>query len=315
IGVYGSRNVCIQVSEKKYATYSFVSSMSTGFSGNLGFPLPKNWAFDQIKEYAIGSGNGSIAIDKDIKSGRDNGVTKIEKEKLSLTLQLLEMASYTYDDDLVVEKSTSPGGWILHDKYTNKFTSFDVFVYRKEISKDKYAYTVAFRGSQQWQDWVIDFLQVGSNIGGLQVGEAAKFVGKLIETDRDKMSHLYITGHSLGGYLAQWAQSEMVDENIPWVESNAVTFSAPGLTTSINFLDITHQAKVVTKLAKDKLKKYDDFIINHRIHKDLVSFIGDDLGIVHVYAQYHKEIEDTKNPLLIAQHYHGPGRFKEVELN
>ncbi|MGS0480084.1 glycoside hydrolase domain-containing protein [Bacillus mycoides] len=315
IGVYGSRNVCIQVSEKKYATYSFVSSMSTGFSGNLGFPLPKNWAFDQIKEYAIGSGNGSIAIDKDIKLGRDNGVTKIEKEKLSLTLQLLEMASYTYDDDLVVEKSTSPGGWILHDKYTNKFTSFDVFVYRKEISKDKYAYTVAFRGSQQWQDWVIDFLQVGSNIGGLQVGEAAKFVGKLIETDRDKMSHLYITGHSLGGYLAQWAQSEMVDENIPWVESNAVTFSAPGLTTSINFLDITHQAKVVTKLAKDKLKKYDDFIINHRIHKDLVSFIGDDLGIVHVYAQYHKEIEDTKNPLLIAQHYHGPGRFKEVELN
>ncbi|WP_234931855.1 glycoside hydrolase domain-containing protein [Bacillus thuringiensis] len=83
IGVYGSRNVCIQVSDKKYATYSFVSGMSTGFSGNLGFPLPKNWAFDQIKEYAIGSGNGSIAIDKDIKSGRDSGY-KIFKEELNL---------------------------------------------------------------------------------------------------------------------------------------------------------------------------------------------------------------------------------------
>ncbi|EOO95428.1 glycoside hydrolase domain-containing protein, partial [Bacillus cereus] len=77
IGVYGSRNVCIQVSEKKYATYSFVSSMSTGFSGNLGFPLPRNWAFDQVKEYAIGSGNGSISIDKDIKSGRDNGISVV----------------------------------------------------------------------------------------------------------------------------------------------------------------------------------------------------------------------------------------------
>ncbi|WJE55932.1 DUF1906 domain-containing protein (plasmid) [Bacillus cereus] len=83
IGVYGSRNVCIQVSNKKYATYSFVSGMSTGFSGNLGFPLPKNWAFDQIKEYAIGSGNGSIAIDKNIKSGRDSGY-KIFKEELNL---------------------------------------------------------------------------------------------------------------------------------------------------------------------------------------------------------------------------------------
>ncbi|MED1287605.1 glycoside hydrolase domain-containing protein [Bacillus mycoides] len=80
IGVYGSRNVCIQVSDQKYATYSFVSGMSTGFSGNLGFPLPKNWAFDQIKEYAIGSGNGSIAIDKDIKSGRDSGYKISEKE-------------------------------------------------------------------------------------------------------------------------------------------------------------------------------------------------------------------------------------------
>ncbi|MGE7869550.1 glycoside hydrolase domain-containing protein [Bacillus paramycoides] len=80
IGVYGSRNVCIQVSDQKYATYSFVSGMSTGFSGNLGFPLPRNWAFDQIKEYSIGSGDGSIAIDKDIKSGRDLGYKISEKE-------------------------------------------------------------------------------------------------------------------------------------------------------------------------------------------------------------------------------------------
>ncbi|KFN06579.1 DUF1906 domain-containing protein [Bacillus clarus] len=83
VGVYGSRNVCIQVSEKGYAAYSFVSGMSTGFSGNLGFPLPKNWAFDQIKEYSIGSGNGSIGIDKDIKSGRDEGY-KIPAKDLNL---------------------------------------------------------------------------------------------------------------------------------------------------------------------------------------------------------------------------------------
>lgn len=50
---------------------SFVGDLASGFSGNLGYPLPKNWAFDQIKEYTIGSGSGAISIDKNIYSGRD----------------------------------------------------------------------------------------------------------------------------------------------------------------------------------------------------------------------------------------------------
>ena len=52
---------------------SFVADMSTGYSGNLGYRMPTNWAFDQIKEYTIGSGSGAIAIDKNIASGRDPG--------------------------------------------------------------------------------------------------------------------------------------------------------------------------------------------------------------------------------------------------
>ncbi|WP_262392052.1 glycoside hydrolase domain-containing protein [Sporolactobacillus inulinus] len=42
IGVYGPRNVCTQVSERGWAATSFVSDMSTGFSANLGYPLPTN---------------------------------------------------------------------------------------------------------------------------------------------------------------------------------------------------------------------------------------------------------------------------------
>ncbi|HDR7851204.1 TPA: DUF2974 domain-containing protein, partial [Bacillus toyonensis] len=210
----------------------------------------------------------------------------------------------------------SPGGWVLHKKHTNQsITSFDVYVYRKEISKDKYAYTVAFRGSQQWQDWVIqDLLQVGLSVGGLQIGEATNFVKELIETDGKKMSHLYITGHSLGGYLAQWVQSEMIDENIPWVESNTVTFNAPGLSPNINFLELAHQAKVIKKLANSKLKKYDDFIINHRIEQDKISKFGFDLGILYAYDGYNKTIEDTKGLKDIIAYYHSCSRFKEVNL-
>jgi peptidoglycan hydrolase-like protein with peptidoglycan-binding domain len=79
VGIYGARNTCRIVSQQGYAELSFVGDMSTGYSGNLGFPLPANWAFDQIIEYSsIGSGNGAIGIDKDVASGRDGGQTAID---------------------------------------------------------------------------------------------------------------------------------------------------------------------------------------------------------------------------------------------
>ncbi|PEM35717.1 glycoside hydrolase domain-containing protein [Bacillus pseudomycoides] len=308
IGVYGSRNVCIQVSDKKYATYSFVSGMSTGFSGNLGFPLPRNWAFDQIKEYTIGSGNGSISIDKDIKSGRDNGVTKIDKEKLSLTLQLLEMAGNSYAIK-EIDKFVSPGNWLLYKQESYPKSDFDVQVYRKEISTDKYLYTVAFRGSQEPMDWVVDVVQVVGNVGGLQADDAANFVKKLIETDRDKISHLYITGHSLGGYLTQYVQSEIIDGNLPWIKSSAVTFNAPG----IGFLDVFDKvfaAKMSKKILNDHdFSKYDDLLLNHQIIFDAVSLLGgDNLGKVIKYAPKH-----LHDPLDLKYH-HSLKRFVELDL-
>ncbi|MHA7620766.1 glycoside hydrolase domain-containing protein [Cellulosimicrobium cellulans] len=69
-GVYGTRNVCQTVTDAGLAAYSFVAGMSTGFSGNLGYTLPTNWAFDQIYEYTVTTG---LPLDKNIKSGRDHG--------------------------------------------------------------------------------------------------------------------------------------------------------------------------------------------------------------------------------------------------
>lgn len=77
IGVYGPRNICIRTSEAGLTKYSFVANMSTGFSGNLGYPMPNNWAFDQFYEGTIGSGSGSIGIDKDGYSGRDSGASNV----------------------------------------------------------------------------------------------------------------------------------------------------------------------------------------------------------------------------------------------
>lgn len=79
IGIYGTRNVCTQISNKGLAVSSFVSDMSTGYGGNMGFPLPSNWAFDQISTITVSDNKSSIEVDNNIKSGRDNGSNKFDK--------------------------------------------------------------------------------------------------------------------------------------------------------------------------------------------------------------------------------------------
>lgn len=56
-----------------YATYSFVSDMSTMYTGNLAHRLPGNWSFDQVQTLTVGAGLGQVEIDKNITSGRDLG--------------------------------------------------------------------------------------------------------------------------------------------------------------------------------------------------------------------------------------------------
>lgn len=90
IGIYGTRNVCSRVSNLGYAQKSFVSDMSTGYSGNLGFAIPENWAFDQFATVTIGTGDGRIEIDKDGFSGRDLGINSLMKEPLSKVIDNIE---------------------------------------------------------------------------------------------------------------------------------------------------------------------------------------------------------------------------------
>lgn len=76
-GIYGTRNVCLH-GEKLGMKYSFVADMSYGWSGNLGFKMPKNWAFDQFVEYPI----GGTPIDQCASSGKDLGSVKFEVKEI-----------------------------------------------------------------------------------------------------------------------------------------------------------------------------------------------------------------------------------------
>lgn len=127
VGIYGPRNVCQRVSDAGYAWTSFVSDMSSGYSGNLGYPLPTNWAFDQIVTKTIGSGSGAIEIDNSIASGRDTGQNEFAPTPVTSGLDVdFDQATYrsrlltdiqTYLTSIGVPE-TGGSGWVDKDWVT-----------------------------------------------------------------------------------------------------------------------------------------------------------------------------------------------------
>lgn len=69
-GVYGARNVCSRLAAEAFPKWSFVSGITSGWTGNVTYPLPVNWAFDQISTITV----GGLEIDKCVqRKGTDAG--------------------------------------------------------------------------------------------------------------------------------------------------------------------------------------------------------------------------------------------------
>ncbi|MCW7988172.1 hypothetical protein XF35_23605 [Streptomyces platensis subsp. clarensis] len=126
-GVYGSRNVCSTVSNETFARFSFVSGMSWGFSGNLGFPIPRNWAFNQIKEFKVTNGSDTFDLDRDVVSGIDHGVSSVNDKGgpadgfIAYVQQLYDLAgSYGASGQ---KRSRLVMEYLRHREYGNKGTA------------------------------------------------------------------------------------------------------------------------------------------------------------------------------------------------
>ena len=78
VGIYASRNICSRVIEAGQAGYAFVSDMSTGFSGNLGFPIPDGWVYDQFTEIDDYKGQG-WDLDRVAYSGKMEAVSYVRR--------------------------------------------------------------------------------------------------------------------------------------------------------------------------------------------------------------------------------------------
>lgn len=88
-GVYGTRNVCTHLLKNKLAVKTFISNMSTGYSGNMGFSMPKNWSFNQFAETTVSYNGVSLNIDKIDTNDSDSGVSAYD-EKTSAARRFTE---------------------------------------------------------------------------------------------------------------------------------------------------------------------------------------------------------------------------------
>lgn len=70
VGAYAPRAVCNRLYKNYLSRYSFVADASSGFTGNIGQTMPKNWAYEQFYE----TKESGIGIDKCIASPRATAI-------------------------------------------------------------------------------------------------------------------------------------------------------------------------------------------------------------------------------------------------
>lgn len=201
IGVYGARNICSRVSTPYgSAIKSFICDMSSGFSGNLGFAHPQNWAFDQISTITLGSGDGNIQIDNNIASPRATGESSVNvqpNELLFNRLQHLYEKAAEYKKGTVRQNNELVFQFLRKDKYNGlkwaatagsinqgyidslniDFTPSDLIITMPDLQKQMDVFHLAATANAQIFDsrifdfevndlagWAGDLLQMASNI-------------------------------------------------------------------------------------------------------------------------------------------------------
>jgi peptidoglycan hydrolase-like protein with peptidoglycan-binding domain len=117
-GIYGTRNVCLH-GEELGMKYSFVADMSYGWSGNLGFKMPKNWAFDQFVEYPI----GGTPIDQGASSGKDPGHHTFKTRPIETISPEDAIKSITSDNDFINGKISFDTSTVLMEEPYIKITA------------------------------------------------------------------------------------------------------------------------------------------------------------------------------------------------
>ncbi len=257
IAIYASRHVCTEIIDAGLAITSFVDGLSTGYSGNLGFPLPQLWSFNQIAGETLDSGGpGAISIDKDIQSGSDAGQSSVSptppppdpdpNANFFAMLSWLQIRAQTYHD--VTPGSASPE--ILLAQYCRgsynglqwqlfggqKDASFLTYV-ASELSSGGLTFPLNYHEPSTGQDYDIGHLFATMNaylylgVPGLstepEIVELAGWAGDLTTTLDD------FAKHGSGQSIVDFAAHYVADPN-----SDALSFSLEDFNQDVDAYNI-----------------------------------------------------------------------------
>lgn len=130
IGIYGARNVCSKVINEGYAQVAFVAGASTGFSGNMGFPMPRLWSFNQVK---VDINVDGIGLDNDQVSGLDMGFSYIKKDSVEANNPTIQDSTNTPEEESVLKKFFD----FATQNFLNLKIDFDIDKYKDNPEKLK----------------------------------------------------------------------------------------------------------------------------------------------------------------------------------
>lgn len=121
VGVYGPRQVCSELCNRLLAVSSFVSDMSSGFTGNCGYPLPLNWAFDQFWETTFTS-SPSFDLDKvavSIDGNKDKGCLIFDEAQNVTDHEREERIYRKYFNKFLLATATPANAFSYDIKFSN----------------------------------------------------------------------------------------------------------------------------------------------------------------------------------------------------
>lgn len=278
VGVYGPRNVCIQVSDKGYAISSFVSDMSTGYSGNLGYLLPSNWMFDQISTVKYTVNGSTIEIDNLIVSKNYRKMAPFDPEEVpepeSTSLFKMDNAVLS-EKDRNIEIALECINYRLKEEEKAKDTVNSIKFDLQEIRrKDEYQYCYENFGDDKGR-FIFPFpTQSPEEKYTLKVEHYEKYTAERIKALNgggklaEFASSFFGTVGSVLSYLMKYADMERNGEDVTLKQLiyNAVDIFVPGtdvLLKNLYFLTLSEKEDILfstlyTVLSNDTL--YHDIV-------------------------------------------------------